>query len=145
MTEGTGWDDRMSTGELPRRDAWMSVFVQLLPGINWGLVAVVLTPKALQKYCHDLYYKILPLLGVNRNIGKEWRTIPERYQGLGLPDFEVHVLSEKVHFLQQQWDGNDSTFKITGATYKSCGDVWQHILQILGGVQDHCHQTHMVL
>jgi hypothetical protein len=37
----------MNTGELPRRDARMSFFAQQLSGINWGLVAVVLTPKAL--------------------------------------------------------------------------------------------------
>ena len=43
----------------------------MLPGINWGLVAVVLTPKALQKYYQDLYYKILPLLRVSGNIDKE--------------------------------------------------------------------------
>ena len=79
--------DRTNTGKLPRRYASMSFFAQLLPGINRGLVAVVLTPKALQKYYQDLYYKILPLLGVNRNMGKEWRTLPERYQGLDLLDF----------------------------------------------------------
>ena len=76
----------------------MSFFAQLLPGINVGPVAVVLTPKAFQKYYQDFHYKILPLLGVSRNIGKEWKTLPERYQGLGLPDFEVHALSKKVHF-----------------------------------------------
>ena len=98
--KGIDWVDRIDIGKLPMRDAWTSFFAQLLPGINWGLVAVVLTPKALQNYYQDLYYKILPLLGVNRNIGKGWRTLPERYQGLGLPDFEVHALSKKIHFLQ---------------------------------------------
>ena len=49
----------------------MNFFAQLLPGIKLGLVVVVLTPKVLQKYYQDLYYKNLPLLGVNRNIGKE--------------------------------------------------------------------------
>ena len=49
----------------------MNVFTQLLPGTNWGLVAVVITPKALQKCYQDLCYKMMPLLRVNRNIGKE--------------------------------------------------------------------------
>ena len=47
IKKGVDWVDRMSTGKLLRRDAWMSFFAQLLPGINWGLVAVVLTPKSL--------------------------------------------------------------------------------------------------
>jgi hypothetical protein len=48
----------------------MSFFAQLLPGIYWGLVAVVSTPKALQKYYQDLYYTILPLMRLNRNIDR---------------------------------------------------------------------------
>jgi hypothetical protein len=54
----------MKTGKLPRRDAWMSFFAQLLPGINWGLVTVVLTPKALQRYSIKTYAtKFYPCLG----------------------------------------------------------------------------------
>ena len=49
IKKGVDWVGRMKTGKLPRRDAWMSVFAQLLLGINWGLAAVVITPKALQK------------------------------------------------------------------------------------------------
>ena len=48
----------------------MSLFAQLLPRINWGLLVVVLTPKVLQKYYQDLYYTTLPLMGMSRNIGK---------------------------------------------------------------------------
>jgi hypothetical protein len=55
IKKGANWVDMMKTGRLPRRDAWMSVFAQLLPGINWGLLAVVIMPKALQKYYQDLY------------------------------------------------------------------------------------------
>jgi len=95
--------DKMNTSKVPCRDAWMSFFAQILPGINWGLVVVVLSPKALQEEYQKLYYKMLPLLGVNRNISKEWRTLPERYQGLGLPDFEVQSFLKKFHFLQRKW------------------------------------------
>ena len=109
----------MDAGKLPRLDVWISFSDYLLTGINWGLMAVLLTPKALQKCYQDLYYNILPLLGVNRNIVKEWKTLPERYHGLGLLDFKVYALSKKVHILQQKWDGNNSTSKITGATYET--------------------------
>ena len=62
---------------------------------------------------------MLPLLGVNRNIAKEWRTLPERYQGLGLPDFEVHSFSKKFHFLQRKWGGKRSTSEMTETTYEA--------------------------
>ena len=92
----------MNTDNLLRRDVLTSFCVQLLLGIHWGLMAVLLTPKALQKYDQDLYYTILPLMGVDRSICKERRTLSERYHKLGLPDFKVHTLSKKVHFLQQK-------------------------------------------
>ena len=98
IKQGIDWVVRTNTGKLPRRDPWMSFLAQPLPEINWGLVAVVLTPKTIQKYYKDLYYKMLPLLGVNRNIGKEWRTLPERYPGIGLLNFKVHALSKIFTF-----------------------------------------------
>ena len=76
-------------------------------------MAVILSSKELQTSYQDLYYKMLPPLGVNSNIGKEWKTLPERYQGLGLPNFEVHAFSKDVHFLQRKWGGKDSTSKMT--------------------------------
>ena len=60
IKEDSNWVDRTNTGKIPRRDAWMSFFAQLLPGIYWGLTAVVLTPKALPKYYQDLYYDPTP-------------------------------------------------------------------------------------
>ena len=118
VKKGVDWMDKMNTNKLPCRDAWMSFFAQLLPGINWGLVAVVLSPKILQEEYQRLYFKMLPLLGVNRNIYKELRTLPERYQGLGLPDFEVQSFSKKFHFLQRKWGGKDATSEMTGTTYE---------------------------
>ena len=76
----------------------------------------MLSSKILQDAYQKLYYKMLPLLDVNRNISKEWRTLPERYQGLGLPDFEVHSFSKKFHFLQRKWGGGDATSEMAETT-----------------------------
>ena len=48
IKKGIDWVDRMNTRKLPRRDIWMSFFAQLILGTLLGLVAVVLTPKALK-------------------------------------------------------------------------------------------------
>ena len=79
-------------------------------------MTVVLTPKELQQLYQDLCYKMLPLIGVNRRISNKWRILPERYQGVGLLNFEVHAFSKKMHFLQRKWDGKYSTSKMTSAT-----------------------------
>ena len=55
VKKGVDWVDKMNTGKVPYRDAWMSFFAQLLPGINWGLVAVVLSPKVLQEEYQKLH------------------------------------------------------------------------------------------
>jgi hypothetical protein len=82
-------------------------------------VAIILAPNELHKLYQYMYYKMLPLLGVNRSIGKEWGALTERYQGLGLPNFEVHAFSKKVHFLQRKWGGKDSISEMTSATYEA--------------------------
>ena len=109
VKKGIDWVDKVATSNLRPRKVWMRFFAQILPGINWGSVATVLKPEALQKAYQRFYYQILPILGVNRNMATEWRMLPERYQGLGLPDFEVHAFSNKIHFLQRKWDGHDPT------------------------------------
>ena len=120
IKKGANWVDRMKTGKLPRRDAWMSAFAQLLPGINWGLLAVVIAEKALQKCYQDLYYKMLPLIGVNRNIRKKRKGLCLKdHQGLGLQHFDVHTRSKKIHFLQRNWDGSDSTNKMVAPIYRA--------------------------
>ena len=43
-----------------------------------------------------LYSQCLPILGVNRNIGTEWRMLPERYQGLGMPNYVMLCFAAKV-------------------------------------------------
>ena len=101
--KGLDWVDRIATRPLPRRDAWLSFHAQLFPGMVWGLVAVIMRPQKLDDLIQSLYYKILPHLGVNRNITKPWRTLPERFQGLGLPNFVVVAFAAKVHFIQCNW------------------------------------------
>ena len=45
--------------------------------------------------------------------------MPERCQGLGLPNFKVHAFSKTIHFLQRKWYGDDSTSNMAGTTYKA--------------------------
>jgi len=106
--KGYTWHDRLKTRPLPKCDAWMSFFFQLFPGISWGLVTVNVSPKTMDDHWQALYFKILPLLGVNRHIAREWRTLGERYHGLGLPDFVVVCFAAKVFFMQRHF-GFEST------------------------------------
>ena len=103
VQKGLDWVDGLRTKPLSRRDAWLSFYLQLFPGISWGLVTVCMPPRTLDKMIQRVYEKALPLLGVNCKIRKEWRTLPERYQGLGLPNFPLVALANKLAFLIGNW------------------------------------------
>jgi hypothetical protein len=104
VQKGLDWVDCLcSKKPVLRRDAWLSFYLQLFPGISWGLVTVCMHPKQLDKSFQRVYKKALPFLGVNCKMKKEWRTLPEMYQGLSLPNFSLEALARKVSFLLENW------------------------------------------
>jgi hypothetical protein len=56
-------------------------------------------PKQLDGCIQHFYVKALPFLGVNCKIKKKWKTLPEMYQGLALPNLPLVALSDKISFL----------------------------------------------
>ena len=74
----------------------------LMPAMVFGLETVIMSPKKMEKLMQNLYFKVLPILGVNRHITKEWRMLSESYHGLGLPNFVVLCFAAKLFFLQCQ-------------------------------------------
>jgi hypothetical protein len=74
VQKGMDWVDRLCTKSVSRDDAWLSFYLQLFPGILWGLVTVFMLPVKLGKIFQRVYEKALPLLGVNCKIKKEWKT-----------------------------------------------------------------------
>jgi hypothetical protein len=103
VQRGLEWVDCLRTTPVFRNDAWLSFYFQLYPGISWGLVTTYMQPKKLDAQVQRVYAKALPFLGVNSNIKKEWRTLPEQYQGLGMPNILLAALAEKLSFLVSNW------------------------------------------
>ena len=71
------------------------IFLQLFPGMTFGLSTVNMTPKKTKAMMQSIYFKLLPLLGVNFHITKERRMLGERFHGLGLPNFVVLCFASK--------------------------------------------------
>ena len=103
--------------------------MQLIPGMSWGLLSTIISPKKLNDAIGSLYFKILPMLRVNRNITKEWHTIPPRFQGLGMPDFVVMSFGCQVYFLQCFWGFND----VVGTLLHFAFEAFQMEVGLLGG------------
>ena len=57
-------------------------------------------PGKINKMMQALDFKILPFLGMSPHITKEWQMLPEMFLGIGLPNFVVNYLCQKVVFLQ---------------------------------------------
>jgi hypothetical protein len=104
VQKGLDWVDCLRTKPVSQGDAWLSFFLQLFPGISWGLVMVCMPPKQLDGCFQCFYAKALPFLGINCKIKKEWRTLLEMYQGLALPNLPLVALSDKISFLLGHWD-----------------------------------------
>jgi hypothetical protein len=103
VQKGLDWVDCLPTKPLLSNDAWFSFYLQLFPAISWGLVTVCMPPSMLDKCFQKVYKKALPLLGVNCKIKREWRALPEKYQGLAMPNVPLVALAEKVSFLLGNW------------------------------------------
>ena len=92
---------------------------QVFPGMAWGLVTAVISPEALGTLHHKVYYKALPLLGIRWSIKKKYRTLPERFQGLGLPNFVVIVFVCKIFFLRCHWGFKGVTARMVMSTFET--------------------------
>jgi hypothetical protein len=103
VQKGLNWVDCLLSKPPPRRDAWLSFYMQLFPGISWGLVTICLSPRKLDSMFQKVYAPALPFLGVSSKIKKEWCMLPESFQGLSLPFFPLVALSEKLSFLLGNW------------------------------------------
>ena len=66
--KGHDWVDRVKARPLQPSDAWLSFMYQVFPGMSWGLVTAVISPGPLRELLHKVYYKALPLLGIQRLI-----------------------------------------------------------------------------
>jgi hypothetical protein len=67
--------------------------------MSWQLDTICMPPKKFDKKIRRVYERALPFLGVNCKIRREWTTLPETYQGLGMAIMPLISLLEKILFL----------------------------------------------
>ena len=99
-------------------EVWHSFKLQILPSVKYGLITLMTPHKILDDAFTAWYYTFLPALGVNRNITKEWRTLPTQYQGLGLPQMSIEKLSTSLQYLQRHWDNPSSIGRALRCVYE---------------------------
>ncbi len=85
----------LSARKLPPRVAWMGTWYQLCPTLIYGAITITHSPKKPEETFQFIWYKLPPSLKVNRHITKEFRMLLTMFQGLGLPNPNIDVLSWK--------------------------------------------------
>jgi hypothetical protein len=111
LTTGSEYAERLGTQRLLARDAWLGTRYQLISKLINGAAAITHSPQKLEDAFESIWYKLLPSLCVIRNITKEYRMFPLRFQSLALPNPNIDALSKKIHLLQYtgiqgaHWDG----------------------------------------
>ncbi len=118
VATGLEYAKRLKARHLPAQDAWMGTRYQLFPKLIYGAAVVTHSPQALEDAYQSIWYKLLPLLRVNRNITKEYRMLPLRYQGLALLNPNIKSLSRKIHLLQVNWDTGSTIGKMLHQAYQ---------------------------
>lgn len=112
MDDGKKWIARLRSHRCPPADGWMGFRYALMPKLTYGFAAITPDLDTLEKSFQDLYYDVLSPLRVNQNITKYFRMAPKRFQGLGMPNPGIVMLSQKLHLLQTQWDQPTTTGRL---------------------------------
>jgi hypothetical protein len=117
LTTRSEYAKRLGSQRLPIRDAWRGKPYQLFPKFTYGAAAVTHSPQKLKDVFKSIWYKLLPSLCVNRNITKEYRMLPLRFQGLALLNPNIDALSKKIHLLQSHWDTGSTSVRTLHQAY----------------------------
>ena len=103
------WTDRLAGGKLPARWGWVSYSTQLWARLRYGLgcnasgAEELISQEAEGGDLRPLYRRILPLLGVNRNIKAAWRHLPTAFGGIGLKRLFHEAAISRVNLFMQHY------------------------------------------
>jgi hypothetical protein len=106
LAKGYKWSTRVKTSKLSPTDTWFSFRTQAIMSVRYGLIPLMASRELIETKLSRWYYHCLPLLGVNRSIGHEWKMLPFAFQGLGLPNLTLEKTADSLHLLQQHWGHN---------------------------------------
>ena len=101
------WIQRTRNGHLPTSYAWKSYLWKLWPGLRYGLATLGTSLVDIEQALVRQQYELLPLLGVNRNIRRQWRTIPRAFGGVGLLNLTIEQTIGWINMFLQHY-GLDS-------------------------------------
>ena len=98
------WVNRLVNGRLPAKHAWVSYKLQLWAGVRYGLGVLAIPLAEFGELTKNFAYRVLPKLGVNRNIRTGWRYLHPAFSGCGLLDLSTESVISRLNMFLQHWD-----------------------------------------
>lgn len=102
------WIDRTRNGHLPATLVWRSYKWKLWPGLRYGLATLGTPLSEIGNILNRQEFDVLPLLRINRNIRRRWRSLPHAFGGAGLFNLQVEQTIGWINMFLQHF-GLDST------------------------------------
>ena len=103
-TKAADWLNKIRNGHLPSSYVLLSYYHQLWPGLRYGLGTLSNSYSAADACLIKFDYALLPYIGVNRHIKKEWRTLHSAYGGVGLLSLPIEQLICRSNLLLQHYN-----------------------------------------
>jgi hypothetical protein len=112
----TKWASKMTNGHLPARLGWIAYKFKLWPGIWHGLSTLTAPLSTAQDILRKENFRILPFLGINWNVKREWWTLHPVFWGIGLFDLAVeHTIGMINIFIQHYGAGTTVAMKYSAS------------------------------
>jgi hypothetical protein len=98
------WINRMRNGHLPMKLGWIAYRFKLWAGVRYRL-AVLATPLSIMaEVLKKQNFWLLLLLGVNRNVKREWRTIHRAFGGIRLFSYAIEQTIGMINMFVQHFE-----------------------------------------
>ena len=105
------WLSRSNNGHLPAKLNWISHRLSLWSGMRYGLATLATSTDQLSSKLRKLDFEALSLLGVNKHVKVQWRTIPREFGGIGLYSLTVEQTLGWINMILQHYGVNNTIGK----------------------------------
>jgi hypothetical protein len=117
--KGLEWVDQLQTRPLERSLTWLSLKCQKNAQWSYGLSSNYSKPSDLDKTMGSVYFCALPFLGFNRCITTKFRTLPIKYQGIGMKKWSIEKLAKDITTLIRHWQTDSILGRVLQLVYES--------------------------
>jgi hypothetical protein len=109
------WVMKVHNSHLQPSFVWVSYRLQIWPGVRYSIGTLTNDMESIADLLQDLYYKLLPSMGIVRTFRKALRTVHQSLGGVGLWHLPAEQLAARLNLLLQHYQRDT----ILGAKFRA--------------------------